>query len=487
MEIYADKCTVNCHKVLAALDLVGQPYEFKNVDYFKSEQKNPENLKLNPFATLPFAVIDGKTVITESNAIMMLAADRQNAETVYPKDPLARAEVNRWLFFESSQWFASNYAYLVEYIVKPLLGAEPDEAVIAAEAPRWHKFARIIDDQLAKTKFLTGDNITLADIAVGSAVHLYEPAKLPLDEYPNLKRWIASDMVKNKSWTSTQRAVDKALWAGKKGTIETSINYTKDLKDNPPEIYFYDHEKASSVHDPGDDRQKVTMIDGWPMVDTFTLDTEGFQVERFRTHFEDYEDDAKVANDLYPEVEEFLKRTTGAKRVLIFDHTIRTQANAAKKITQESNTSQRAPVMLVHCDYTAESGPKRLKQLLPNEADDLLTRRVSFINVWKPIRNVVEERPLAMCTVSSSSEQDFMKLYLRYRDRDGENYVLRYSDKHRWVYFPRMTPDEVILLKTYESDPDVAQFVGHTAFEDPTTPANAATRESIEIRTICFY
>jgi hypothetical protein len=59
----------------------------------------------------------------------------------------------------------------------------------------------------------------------------------------------------------------------------------------------------------------------------------------------------------YPEVVEFLKRTVGAKRVLVFDHTIRTKANDQKKLRREINTSQRAPVMLVHCDCTAESGP----------------------------------------------------------------------------------------------------------------------------------
>jgi hypothetical protein len=182
-----------------------------------------------------------------------------------------------------------------------------------------------------------------------------------------------------------------------------------------------------------------------------------------------------------------LKQKTEAKRILVFDHTIRTNANADKKLTDETKTSQRTPVMLVHCDYTAESGPTRVRQLLGEEADDLLSHRVAFINVWKPI-NVVEERPLAMCDVTSTTPEDFFKLHLRYRDRNGENYVMRHSPEHKWWYFPKMTPGQVILLKTYDSEMDGrARFLGHTAFEDPTSLPDAPTRESIEIRTIAFF
>jgi len=148
--------------------------------------------------------------------------------------------------------------------------------------------------------------------------------------------------------------------------------------------------------------------------------------------------------NFYPEVVNFLKKTVGAKRVLVFDHTIRTTLNDAKKLTREVNTSQRAPVMLVHCDYTAESGPLRVRQLLGDEAENLLSRRVAFINIWKPIHHVVEERPLAMYDVTTSPPEDFFKLYLRYRERNGENYVLRYSPRHKWWYFPKITPEQLI-------------------------------------------
>lgn len=103
--------------------------------------------------------------------------------------------------------------------------------------------------------------------------------------------------------------------------------------------------------------------------------------------------------------------------------------------------------MLVHCDYTAESGPLRVQQLFGDEADDLLKHRVAFINVWKPINRIVEECPLAMCDVQSCENGNFFKLHLRYRDRNGENYVMKHLPKHEWYYFLNTTPEQVTLLK----------------------------------------
>lgn len=269
--------------------------------------------------------------------------------------------------------------------------------------------------------------------------------------------------------------------------VRATFKYTKDVE-KLTEIYFYDTDAAKDIHEPGDDTHEMTVTNGWDRADTFSVDKEGFSVHEFKSAYDKWDDNDAVKASFYPEVVEFLKKTVGAKSVLVFDHTIRSKLNETKKLTQETNTSQRAPVILVHCDYTAESGPLRVQQLLPDEAAALLSRRVAFFNVWKPIHRVVEERPLAMLDVTSSPPDDFFKLHLRYRDRSGENYVLRHSDTHKWWYFPYMTPEQVVLLKTYESETDGrARFVGHSAFEDPTSKPDAPVRESVEIRTIAFF
>ena len=506
LEVYLDPCTVNSRKVLAGLDLIGTPYHYNHVDYFAGEHKSEDYKKINPHATVP-AAVDGDCHITESNAILQYAADHTgNGDSpAYPKDLKRRAQINKWLLWESSVWFQSNYIYLVEYVVKPLLKADPDEATIAAEAPNWNKNAEIMDAQLAKTKWLTGDEPSIADIAVAAPMHLHAAQRLPLEKYPNLRRWLTGDIEKLPCWQKTQDAVNKALLpqatyngtatngtnGGYPTSVQATFNFTKDLGSKLTELYLYDHPASKDAHAPADDPQKVTIYSGWARgVDSFSADKEGFSLHPFSTQFTQWEDQAVVSEKFYPEIVSFVKESTGAKRVLVFDHTIRTVANQNKKLTDQTNTTQRAPVQIVHCDYTSESGPTRVKQLLPDEATDLLSRRVAFYNVWKPIHNIVLERPLAMCDMSTSPPpgDDFFKLHLRYQDRNGENYVMKYNEKHKWYYFPEMTPEQVLLLKTFDSEMDGrARFVAHTAFEDPTSKPDAPMRESVEIRTIAFF
>jgi len=501
LELYLDPITINCRKALAGLQLTKTPYEEKYVNYFEGEQKSDWYAKINPFKTVP-AAVDGDMVLTESNAILAYGADIVGADSAYPKDLKQRANVNRWLLWETSSWFPSCYVYLVEYVVKPLLGAQPDESVVEKEAPKWNHLAQCLDDQLSKTKWICGNNVTIADIAIAAPMHLHAASKFPLDKYPNLKRWMTEGVEQLECWKNTQGAVEKALLPGTQSAtngataandvhkegIKANFNYTKDVSPTLTEIYFYESEKAKDIHAPGDSPHECIVHDGWHKASEFTTDKNGFALSTFKTSHSDWENEENTRTAFYPEVVSFLKQQLKAKEVLVFDHTIRSAANAKKALTQETNTSQRAPVMLVHCDYTAESGPLRVKQLLPDRADDLLSRRVAFINVWKPIHNVVEERPLAMCDVESAPQSDFFKLYLRYRDRTGENYVMKHSDSHKWWYFPKMTPEQVILLKTYDSENDGrAKFVGHSAFEDPTTREGAPMRESVEIRTICFF
>lgn len=498
IQVYCDPCTVNSRKVLAGLEQLKADYHLNYINYFTGEHKSDEFKKINPHATVP-AATDGGLTLTESNAILQYAADviaGGGESTMYPKDLKHRADINRWLLWEASVWFQTCYVYLVEYVVKPLQEAEPDQSVIDATSDKFHAYAAILDAQLKKTKWLTGDNVTIADFAVAAPMHIHEAQRLPLGKYPNLKRWMVDGMEQLESWKKTSGPVDKALFPnGKpvsngaaKPDVRTTVNYTKAIDGLLTELYFYESDKAKGIHEPGDAPVEVSVSDGWPHAEKFTIDKNGFSLHPFHTQHSQWEDEEAVRSAFYPEIVEFLKSTTGAKRILVFDHTIRTEKNAKKKLTDEKNTSQRTPVMLVHCDYTSESGPLRVRQLLPDEAEDLLSRRVAFINVWKTINHIVEERPLAMCDATSCENEDFFKLYLRYRDRTGENYVMQHSPRHKWWYFPKMTPEQVILLKTFDSSSDGrARFVGHTAFVDPTSPSDAPQRESVEIRTICFY
>src|SRR5262249_3204585 len=111
-----------------------------------------------------------------------------------------------------------------------------------------------------------------------------------------------------------------------------------------------------------------------------------------------------------------------------------------------------------------------------------------IINVWRPIRGPLLDSPLAVCDARTVAPQDLVPSDLIYRDRIGETYSVTYNPAHRWFYVPDMRADHALLLKRYHSRTDGrARFAPHSAFVDPTTPPDAAPRESIEIRTLVFH
>jgi len=186
----------------------------------------------------------------------------------------------------------------------------------------------------------------------------------------------------------------------------------------------------------------------------------------------------------YPEIEALLRQVTGASHVVIFDATRRSDAGAGA----QNRDGLRGPASRVHVDYTEKSGPQRVKDLLGEaEAARLAASgaRVLQINVWRPIRGPVQRSPLALADAASVAPEDLIATDQVFPDRVGEIYHLAYHPEQRWYYAPAMTPDEVLLIKGWDSlDDGRARFTPHGAFDLPDTPESAAPRESIEVRTL---
>lgn len=173
---------------------------------------------------------------------------------------------------------------------------------------------------------------------------------------------------------------------------------------------------------------------------------------------------------------------TGADRIFIFDHTIR-RAPAGST----GDKLNRAPVQQVHIDQTYAASLSRVPHHLPDEADELVKGRVQIINVWRPI-STVQRDPLAVADAHSVEEADLVTRQLIYPNRNGETFSVKYNPGHRWYYRSGLAPDQVLLIKCFDSKTDGrARRVPHTAFEDPSAPADAPTRESIEVRALVFH
>jgi hypothetical protein len=229
----------------------------------------------------------------------------------------------------------------------------------------------------------------------------------------------------------------------------------------------------------------VAIRDVRPVASTLSLEHEGFQLLTAPTSVRDFDDEEAIRTRYYAETISLLEELTGASRVVVFDHTIRRRLPGA---TDRTSGIPRQPVPRVHNDYTVKSGPQRVRDLLGDEADGLLQKRFSVINVWRPIRGPVQDSPLAVTDARSVHDQDLVATDLIYPDRTGEVYYVKFNPEHKWFYAPAMRDDEIMLIKCYDSvDDGRARFVPHSAFVDPTTPAGAPPRESIELRTLVFY
>ena len=147
------------------------------------------------------------------------------------------------------------------------------------------------------------------------------------------------------------------------------------------------------------------------------------------------------------------------------------------------------PVAYVHYDYTALSGPQRLQDLLtPAAAREWAKYRFAIINVWRSIAGPVVTTPLAFVDARSLAASDLHATDLVYPERVGEIYQVGYNPEQRWHYFSKVTRDEAILLKVYDSAVDGrARLTAHAAFNNPDAGAAAKPRQSNELRALVSF
>ncbi|MFM0210917.1 CmcJ/NvfI family oxidoreductase [Paraburkholderia sediminicola] len=265
--------------------------------------------------------------------------------------------------------------------------------------------------------------------------------------------------------------------------VEAELNYLE-FTGEKPVSYQYEPPpgvpKRSGVYRPH--RVSISNARVAPPPGALSLDRNGFELHRYASALSDFSDPAKIESIYYGQAEQLLKQATGARRVVVFDHTLRDG-------DPERTRGVREPVKYIHNDQTFVSGPRRVRDHLPaDEAEQLLQGRVAIVNLWRPIGETVQSSPLALCDSRSITLNDLVASDLVYPDKVGETYALVFNPRHRWYYFSHMSPDEYLLLKIYDSAGDeIARLSAHTAFDDPTSPADAPPRRSIELRALLFF
>jgi hypothetical protein len=274
----------------------------------------------------------------------------------------------------------------------------------------------------------------------------------------------------------------KAANANETGYVLAAVNYTR--RGGPkPAVYLYETPEPQPSIEERNEPHQVAIHSARPIVETLSLDLQGFTLTHGRTAVRNFDDPAELKAVYDAEVAALVIAKTGAKRALVFDHTVRRIGG------DDKSSSSRAPVHVAHNDYTKWSGPQRVRDLLPEaEADQALKRRFAIVNVWRSINGPVRDTPLAVADARTVADADWIATDLKYPDRTGEVYRIAFNPAHRWLYLPNMQPEEIILLKTFDSAKDGrARYAPHTAFDDAATLPGTARRQSIESRVLAFW
>tara|TARA_B110000116_G_scaffold73092_1_gene63350 strand:+ start:484 stop:1314 length:831 start_codon:yes stop_codon:yes gene_type:complete len=228
----------------------------------------------------------------------------------------------------------------------------------------------------------------------------------------------------------------------------------------------------------------LELIDGRILRYELSLNKEGFEFLEHKTSVMDFYNNDEIEHVYNIEIIDLIKKRTGADDVVVFDHTVRVENE-----DRRSEKEVREPVLFVHNDYTHESGPQRVRDLLSEDrAKDLLTRRFNIINIWRSIAGPVQTTPLAVCDATTISQGQLITAERRTKDRVGYTQAMTYRSDNKWYYFSDMIRNEALLIKTYESNEDkYGGPSGHSAFKNTSAPSDALPRESIETRVFAFF
>src|SRR5215472_18472132 len=251
-------------------------------------------------------------------------------------------------------------------------------------------------------------------------------------------------------------------------TLTSTLHYLKRGTEKPA-YYRIDPPPGVPRANGIDDPHEVRIEDARGREGEFTLDRNGFALVKASTAVDDFYAPGEIKRVYYPEIERLLRGRLGASRVFVFDHNVR---NATRE-------GLAVPSRQVHNDHTVNSAPRRVRDHMGADAEELLKHRFGIINVWRPIRGPVQDSPLALCDAQSFTDDDLIASDLVYAHVRGETSRVEYNPAHRWYYFSEMRPDEVLLIRVHDSANDGrARLSFHTSFDNSLTPARRRGKAS---------
>lgn len=182
---YAD--TIAPRKCCALAKHLKSPVEFVPVDLHKGEHRQPDYLAINPNGKVP-ALVDGQRRLWEADAILCYLAQQVESE-LWPMDA-RQVEIQRWLSWNAHHFFHHAGTLYFEYLIRPRFDLGPvDEKAVEEALGNVRIYGRVLNDHLRDKRYLLGDSLTIADFSVAVPLPYAEAARIPLDEFPAVRRW----------------------------------------------------------------------------------------------------------------------------------------------------------------------------------------------------------------------------------------------------------------------------------------------------------
>lgn len=268
-----------------------------------------------------------------------------------------------------------------------------------------------------------------------------------------------------------------------RSAVTAELGYLSRAVDKPYN-YMYEPPPGQARDNCSYDRMSVRVRDARLVPSALGLEQTGFELHWRPSQVHDFYDEDEVRERYHREVEAAALELTGGVRAVVFDHQLRKREEGRPTLGfgRPGDGSRPAALGRVHNDYTETSGIRRRELVLGEACAD---RPFLILNFWRPVLDPAIDTPLAVCDARSFPRQDWVAADIIYQERTGEIYLGRHSDGHAWYYYPAMSPDEVLVFKSFDSRLDCpVRMTPHCAFDDPTAPHDAPLRKSIEARCL---
>lgn len=188
LTLYSMPSSGNSYKVRLLLALLGRAYEHKDAEYGSGVTDTPEFRALNPAGKVPLLVLEDGRLLAESNAILLYLA---RGTRFLPDDAYEQALCHQWMFFEQN-------SHETTVAVRAAIRNYPQRAHLRTPEAldplleSGHRALSVMEAQLQKTPFLTGDAITVADIALYGYTHSAgTKGGFEMDRFPAVNAWLA--------------------------------------------------------------------------------------------------------------------------------------------------------------------------------------------------------------------------------------------------------------------------------------------------------